>query len=111
MGIEEAFKVLAELEEETRGRKTERAFAAGFSCLEEYEQSQTEERHRRQREDDDYIREQCVARVISRDQFLVERYQDHPEPKENSFLPSREPCDCKGRYRALKSTDNDADLD
>ena len=96
MGVEEVLQELAEESREKERQKTEAALAAGFSCLEEYEQKRAEEWQQMIDEFEDFAKEQCLITGQSMEQFMAERFQAPPDPQKNSFLPILEPCDCQG---------------
>ncbi|KAI4273967.1 MAG: hypothetical protein LQ337_004266 [Flavoplaca oasis] len=99
MGLEEGFRLLAEHEEKVNRRKTEEALAAGFTSFEEHE------RHKELQEEieqEEAIRQHCLATGKSREQydrereeFLDEQLRRHPKPPEDSFLPPMDNCTCQ----------------
>ncbi|KAL8885138.1 MAG: hypothetical protein Q9192_006699, partial [Flavoplaca navasiana] len=99
MGVEEGFRLLAEHEEKVNRRKTNEALAAGFTSFEEHE------RHKERQdeiEQEEAIRQHCLATGKSREQydrereeFLDEQLRRHPKPPEDSFLPPMDNCTCQ----------------
>ncbi|KAL9635938.1 MAG: hypothetical protein Q9204_002432 [Flavoplaca sp. TL-2023a] len=66
MGIEEGFRLLAKHEEKINRRRTEEALAAGFTSFEEYQ------RHKERQEgieQEEAIRQHCLATGNSREQY------------------------------------------
>ncbi|KAL9023259.1 MAG: hypothetical protein Q9196_007311, partial [Gyalolechia fulgens] len=99
MDIEEALRGLAA---HTEKRKRENALAAGFVGLEEYEQHKLEERQQHEIREELSIKEDCLDKGITREQydlereeFLLEQIERHPKPKEHHILPPIQDCDCE----------------
>ncbi|KAL8944838.1 MAG: hypothetical protein Q9211_000445 [Gyalolechia sp. 1 TL-2023] len=99
MDIEEALRRLAA---HTEKRKRENALAAGFVGLEEYEQHKLEERQQHEIREELSIKEDCLDKGITREQydlereeFLLEQIERHPKPKEHHILPPIQDCDCE----------------
>lgn len=95
MGIQEAFKLLAEQVEERKRNESARAIAAGFSCFEEYERNELEKSQQREDRYSAYVREQSLITGQSEEHIRSRRYEDHPK-QGDTFLETMEPCDCEG---------------
>ncbi len=114
MGVEEAFRLLAAQEEELKRKRTEIALAAGFTSLEEYDQHRLEEQRQEEIEEEEAIKQHCLATGKSREQyerereeFLDEQIRRHPKKTKYSFLPPMDKCDCEGRLFRYSLIDTD----
>lgn len=97
-GVGEALRRLAA---HTEKRKRENAHAAGFASLEEYEQDKLDRRRQQEMNEEESIKEHCLAMGIAREQydleredFLLDQIERHPKPKEHNILPPMQDCNC-----------------
>ena len=103
MLVEGALQYLAERAQERKRKETEKALAAGFSSLDEYEERQMEEWRQREIRFEAYVEEHCATTGQPKEQFLAERCQGQHENEKNNFLPVLEPCDCESKIPPCKS--------